>query len=223
VEVVKHETCLEYFRRRLSEGWKCISLEGYKAVLLSPEGIRRELDLRNDIETLRPNAAGDETNLYPNDTINWQMVDEAVADDDATTVECTAYPGWQRDLYNIQDHSVGNGTINSVTVYARCKTDASGVDGKIAIKSGTGGGAPNTIDESDITLTTSWADYSHTWATNPATASAWTWDEIDNLQIGINLESTGDPKFFKAKCTQIYVEVDYTPPGFKGSRGYIIG
>ena len=49
---VLHETCLEYFRRRLAEGWECISLEGHNAVLLSPDGnVRREIDLRNDIET----------------------------------------------------------------------------------------------------------------------------------------------------------------------------
>ncbi len=33
MEVVKHETCLEYFRRRLREGWKCISLE--EAVIIN--------------------------------------------------------------------------------------------------------------------------------------------------------------------------------------------
>ena len=51
-----HETCLEYFRRRLREGWKCISLEGHNAVLRSPDGIIRPLDLRNDVLTLSPNA-----------------------------------------------------------------------------------------------------------------------------------------------------------------------
>ncbi|GAI05297.1 unnamed protein product, partial [marine sediment metagenome] len=75
MELVKHETCQEYFRRRLSEGWKCISLEGYNAVILSPEGIRRELDLRNDIETLRPNATGDLSQMGG----RWDKVDEVDA------------------------------------------------------------------------------------------------------------------------------------------------
>ncbi|GAJ22505.1 unnamed protein product, partial [marine sediment metagenome] len=95
---ILHETCLEYFRRRLSEGWKCIGLEGHNAVLLSPEGFRRELDLRNDVETLRPNAAGDETNLTPmGNGANWECVDEAVADEFTTYVEKIGY-GYLRDL-----------------------------------------------------------------------------------------------------------------------------
>ena len=59
----KRETCQEYFDRRIREGWKCISRDGPLVVLLSPDGIRKEMDLRNDVETLRPNAAGDETNI----------------------------------------------------------------------------------------------------------------------------------------------------------------
>ncbi|GAJ12518.1 unnamed protein product, partial [marine sediment metagenome] len=83
---VRHETCIEYLARRLSEGWKCISFKHPFAILLSPEGIIRPLDLRNDVETLRPNAPGDATNWlpHPSGEANWKNVDEAVADDVTT-------------------------------------------------------------------------------------------------------------------------------------------
>ena len=73
-------------------------------------------------ETLRPNAAGDETSItfqYPASTEHWDKVDEAVADDASTSVreEGTNY---KRDLYNLPAHSAGSGTINKITVYVRC-------------------------------------------------------------------------------------------------------
>jgi len=83
------ETCQQYFDRRIKEGWKCISLEGHNAVLLSPDGIRREVDLRHDTETLRPNGAGDLTGIgyqSPSSTYHWDKVDEVIADDSTTYV-----------------------------------------------------------------------------------------------------------------------------------------
>ena len=55
--MIKHETCLEHFHRRLREGWKCVGLEGYNAFLLSPDGNSKlEIDLRNDVDG--PNSPG---------------------------------------------------------------------------------------------------------------------------------------------------------------------
>jgi hypothetical protein len=72
-------------------------------------------------ETLRPNAVGtysqcDWAGAYP----NFQCVDEAVADDDATYVY-TLYGATELDTYNIANHSQGTGAINSVTVYIRSR------------------------------------------------------------------------------------------------------
>lgn len=222
MELVKHETCLEYFRRRLSEGWKCISLEGYNAVLLSPDGIRRELDLRNDVETLRPNAPGDECTIplqvgaaCPN---HYQNVDDVDPDEDDTVVICSG-TGWFRDLYNVAASGVGAGVINYIKVYTRCRADESPdwASLRIAIKSGTGGGDPDTVDESgDLTVTESYENYSNQWNTNPATAAAWAWAEIDKLQIGLVITRPGVAK--ATVCTQVFVEVDYTPEAGLGKK-----
>ncbi len=48
---------------------------------------------------------------------------------------------------------------------------------------------------------------SYQWTTNPSTGSAWTWDEIDALQIGVELKT--DEACDLAACTQVYVRVDY--------------
>jgi hypothetical protein len=204
---VKHETCSEYFKRRLSEGWKCISLSGYQAVLLAPWGFRRVVDLRNDIETLRPNGAGAETTIttqYPDSGAHWEKVDEETPDDLSTYIREGTSSTYNRDLYNLPSHSEGAGTINSVTVYARVRKGGIVARNlaKLCIKSG------STVSESEEkSVPTSWGSISKSWDTNPATESAWTWDEIDDLQIGIALKRYDATEY--PTCTQVYVEVDY--------------
>lgn len=200
---ILRETCLEYFRRRLSEGWKCISLIGNYATLLSPDGVRRKLDLRNDVETLRPNAAGDQTDMIPTGNgANYECVNEAVADEWTTYVQ-TGLAGTPGDLYNLPSHSEGSGTINKITVYVR--EYALARDFQIWIKIG------GTIYKSSaIRGKNNFVTYNNEWAQNPDNAHAWTWDEIDALQAGMGLVAGSGSLYF----TQVYVEVDYTytPP-----------
>lgn len=226
LELVKHETCLEYFRRRLSEGWKCVSLEGHNAVLLSPWGQRREFDLRNDVETLRPNAGGAETALRywdgsdhdPDVLHNWEQVDEAEADGSSTYV-FTTLTGPTRDLYNLPASS-GSGVISKITVYFCCRRSAVDAfwDAAAVVKSDT-----TVTKGTDQTIVShlAWNTLSQEWATNPADAGAWEWADIDALQIGVALTETGGVG--EGYCTQVYVEVDYTPPSVPVADGDLIG
>jgi len=168
------------------------------------------------VETLRPNAAGDECLISlqtgaacPDHYLN---VDE-VAPDGHTTEVYTNAVAYERDLYNIQDHSVGSGTINSVTVYAYCMRadiiDTVQASLKIACK--TGGVAYEDVER---TLTAGWVYYSKVWAANPG-GGAWTWAQIDALQVGVAMRR-GTDVTSRSYCTQVYVEVDYTLPGWTG-------
>jgi hypothetical protein len=161
-------------------------------------------------ETLRPNAAGDETALTPTPgtgEANWEDVDEAVTDGDTTTVKSNSASAYERDLYNLPSHSEGGGTINSINVYAYCRgaTVVNQASLKFALK--TGGTA---YESAEKTVTLSYASYSNTWTTNPYTGSAWTWDDIDALQIGVVLRSCSGVSA-PTRCTQLYVVIDYTP------------
>jgi len=75
-------------------------------------------------ETLRPNAAGDITQLgmFP-DTgeENYEDVDEVTPDDDTTYVFKGEPAGAGRDQYNLSNSGVGAGTITNVRVYVRVK------------------------------------------------------------------------------------------------------
>lgn len=203
MQKVLHETCLEYLRRRLSEGWKCISLDGYNAVLLSPWGQRRELDLRNDVETLRPNEAGDETNIefqYPGTGEHWDKVDEVEADGNATRVYSET-ADWRRDLYNLPASS-GSGTINSVKVYATVWGYAGNRYAKVALKAG------ETVDEGDsVAMDETWKLISKEWTTNPDDSEAWEWPDIDALQIGVALWGVGSGGINECRCTQVMLRL----------------
>ena len=215
---VLHETCRQYVARRLSEGWKIVRQQGYHLILSSPDGtILRPVDLRHDTLTLRPNGAGSSQQW---DTNDHTLVDEAVPDEDTTYIK-DAYNGGvsYNSSYAFPDHTTEAGTINSVKVYARCRgTHAAGGAGIFYVIIVVGGvlkglGGPKT-------LTNAYQDTSYTWATNPDTASAWTWTDIDNLDAGVRgYENTAAKEI---RCTQIYVEVDYSPAAGR-SFGFIMG
>lgn len=207
IPLVKHESCLEYLRRRLSEGWTWQPITKYLRILSSPGGCWRFLDLRHDIETLRPNAAGDETGIEaqtPSDGSHYDKVDEASPDDATTTVR-TNNTTYERDLYNLPSLSGSPTTINSITIYFRCyRATSQNCYAKPTQKSGT-----TVTDGTEVSVTQTWTTYSQTYTTNPATGSAYTLSEINALQIGVCLrkDGTGALEVF---CTQVYVEVNYT-------------
>lgn len=162
-------------------------------------------------EILRPNAAGDENALLhkgggSGNVNNWQEVDEVIADEGGTYVVKVG-TGYLRDLYELPAHSVGSGTINSITIYFRisCFEAAGIVYGKPAQKSG----ATITEGTQQSEPGTDWSTKSQTYTTNPATTNAYTWAEIDALQIGVALNTSSSTR--TGGCTQVYVEVDYTP------------
>ncbi len=157
-------------------------------------------------ETFRPNAAGDETLIveqFPASGEHWDKVDDdPTSDGDATYVVTENYT-WQEDLYSLPDHSAGSGTINYVKVYMVGRGESvSQTTAYIHIK--TNGVEYN---GSENTMTTGYTTYSYQWNTNPQTASAWTWAEIDALQIGVGLRRPSPGKY--TRCTQIYAEVSY--------------
>lgn len=160
-------------------------------------------------ETLRPNAAGDLTEItsqYPSSGAHWEKVDEEAADEDTTYVQFTASEAEERqyatDLFNIPDPSL-SGVIGRVTVFIRIKTQYPNAWSFpfVALKT------HDTIYAYEKNSSQTWVTHSQELTTNPNTGLAWTWAEIDALQIGVKLAG-GVEQW--SRCTQVYVEVDYT-------------
>ncbi len=170
----------------------------------------------NDTIIYRPNAAGDETtivNQYPVTGEHWDKVSENISDGDSTYV-ATDSNAWQEDLYNITDHSTQTaaGTINYVEVYIECRVTANATQTNAYVHIKTNGEEHNGTSEN---ATTSYDTYSYQWDYNPQTTQAWTWDEIDALQIGVGLRRPAVGEY--TRCTQVYVEVDFDAPPLTGN------
>ncbi|MFC2001805.1 hypothetical protein ACFLUZ_04800 [Chloroflexota bacterium] len=155
-----------------------------------------------DQEILIPEANGGTTGLegqYPAEGEHWDKVDDIPADDGDSYVYTTKKQ-YRTDLYMLTDHMEGEGNINGISVYFRFSGD--GANAKAAIK--TYGQTHYGIQESQTgdTYTTK----SYQWTTNPSTNSEWTWEEIDNLQVGVSLKAK---KHGSAACTQVFVIIDY--------------
>lgn len=155
--------------------------------------------------TLRPNSDQDIHIPSTTGTSHYTEVDEATPDDADYVYDDSRDAVWKYDLYGIPNHTTEIGIINNVKIYIRCRGGHSSDQCRTAIKS-----------DSTITYGTAHSpgttntNYSETYTTNPADSSAWTWTDIDNLQIGVSLYSY-DNKYSQAKCSNVYVEIDYTP------------
>jgi len=161
-------------------------------------------------ETLRPNGAGDNTQLSRNGAFaNWDCVDDSFSDGDSTYVYTTS-TSFLSDTYATNDHASGSGTINSVTVYIQARETSSFFGGyaRTIIRT-----YNTNYESSDISLTTSYDTYSTTYVTNPKTDAAWTWAEINAVECGVALRST--TSWYSVRCTQVWIVVDYTPANYE--------
>jgi hypothetical protein len=175
-------------------------------------------------ETLRPNASGDKTECfpYPDGTNNWADVDETPSDDDATYVVSSLEDDLPyRDLYNIPDSSIPDGAvITDIIEYINIRkyTGTYSPYGATLIKThGT-----EYIGDTWYPSTT-YELHSTTWATNPYTGLPWTKAEVNALQIGVALASSGRLIMTRVRCTQVYVEINYTVGGVPKRKLMCVG
>jgi len=178
---------------------------------------------------LRPNSTEFSAFLlYPNTGESaHEDIDEESSDEDSTYL----HAGSQDDVegrFGLPNHTTESGTINSVKVYAVVRVTNLALKDcyvKVGVYSDS---TPYYSSEMDIS-SESYVTKSETWADNPNSEVAWTWDDIDSLQVLLYLEvgylAGGRPPIScYSHCTQVYVEVDYTPPaGFAHSFGMITG
>lgn len=176
-----------------------------------------------DITTFRPNAAGDSisgvdpTMQYPSSGSRYDKVDEESPDDESTYVygvcsdgNCSNDSSAEGDLYNIQDPSGTLKKILGVRVWLRSKehVDQPGMSEiKVQIKTHETEYSPHASGESElyrepIYVGDTYKDFFYEWESNPNTGKPWTWDEIEQLQIGSRV-----PINRQAEITQVWMEV----------------
>jgi len=164
------------------------------------------------VELLRPDAVGDESECskYPDSGQNFEKVNEVTPDYASTYVYSTRRAGWDDDLYNLEDHAAGKGTIDKIKLSALCY----GHDDSITypgIYFNIKCGITEEVKEPDegIALPTeTWVWKTVEWTINPDTLLPFTWDDIDALQAGYLL--CGSFHRDEGRVTQFYIEVYYT-------------
>ena len=177
------------------------------------------------ILTLRPNAAGSECNIpeegaspCPN---HYQNVDEVSQDGFTTWIgdQGASPQPLERDLYGCEDHTSETGTINSVKILAYARRDTTTGYYRMSVRTN---GVSYNSSEIPLTGASAFILISNTWAVNPQTSSAWTWAEVDAMEIGGTVEKKSSTSNY---YTQIYAEVDYTsgPTNYDRSASVIIG
>ena len=168
--------------------------------------------------TLRPNTT--EANpsnmdytliLYPNSGESaHEDIDEAISDGDSTyLLSDTQGEGDAR--FGLPNHSTESGTINSVKAFALVRvTDSSWTK---YVKVGVYVAATHYYSDSIDIGSETYVLKSNSWAQNPNTSSAWTWNDIDSLEVLLLLQQATASRVGVCypRCTQVYVEVDYTP------------
>lgn len=158
-------------------------------------------------ETVRPEGAGTNeqiTNSTSGAGNHWKDVDDVAPDGNLSRVYTGNGDPWKYDTYQTQDGS-GTGTPTGVTLYFNCKKDGADVG---AVAKGVLYINGTLYEGSEQALTTSYAEYSYAWDDNPdaAPGTEWTWADINNLEIGIELKAAGTTWSY---CSQVYLVVAY--------------
>jgi hypothetical protein len=135
------------------------------------------------IVTLMPNGAGSSTQFNPvGAPTNWQAVSPAAPQGDLSYV--TDATAGDKDLYTIPSIT-GSGIVCGVqlSMYAR-KDDAGSrsISGVVSLESTTAQG-------DSIALGSSYHIYTEQFQVNPATGTAWTYPDINQLQIGVEVSA----------------------------------
>lgn len=159
---------------------------------------------------LRPNAPGDECGITVQGGCSacpdhYTCVNEVTADDYSSYIADSPGEAIRQDLYNISDSGVGFGAISQIRVWFVSRAYPS-----------YGRACAPLLKTHDIVYTgtpqsgpdDNFRAHSQDWTTNPYTEDPWTWDEINDLQIGLRLYADAG---WDAYATQLYVEIFYTP------------
>lgn len=166
-----------------------------------------------DFKRVRPIFKGDECHIrwtnYLRCPDHYQAVNDIVPLDDARMVWAgdPNDTGQFLDLYIPTRPLCGVGNLDHVTLKYRCRGHGRYPfqgQGKPAVKIGGSVFYGSWWLQGNDT----WTNFSHTWNTNPLTGSPWTWDDMNNWQIGMELSGDWRSGYHRHSFfTQLYADL----------------
>jgi len=147
-----------------------------------PGEIVTSISVLTNTAAYRPNAAGSSAGCSPSAGENYACSGD---NNDATYVYRIS-AAYQIDLYNIPNHTTETGIIKSLTIYIRVQTVAGTGYATTYMRTGS-----TNYPGDEKTITSTSPDNTQVYVLNPKTTAAWTWDDIDNLEIGVSLKGDG--------------------------------
>lgn len=141
-------------------------------------------------------------------------VDDAVGapNDDTDYIHSSTAFGSQQ--FTFAAFSITSSAVAKITVTMRFRSEAGTQEARARLQvNGT------QYTGSTKTMSTTYADYTEDWLTNPNTAAAWAEADVEGTgsaplqQFGVQLRAFTNT----GRCTQTYVSVDYTDAGGGGA------
>ena len=136
----------------------------------------------------------------------WDRIDEEYPNEDTDYI-FQGYTGGIKN-FTLTDTSQ-TGTINSVRLDVRARAQNADYKPSIANRIVTHGTA---YLGTNVQLTTSYVTRNTTWTTNPYTAAAWTWVEVNDLNAGWSRSSRSATGKWYSRVTWLQVVVDFVNP-----------
>lgn len=162
-----------------------------------------------------PSGAGAETSISSvNGTAtHWQ----AVIDDNDNTYVYTGSTAYLRDLYAITDTGITVGEITSVSLHFRISSNNTAVAAYALPEFYLNG---NYYTGSAQTATNAFSTKNQIWYASPATGLAWTWAEVNGMQIGLSLAIGAAGS--EARASEVYATVNYEAvnPGYDAEDAF---
>lgn len=136
------------------------------------------------IDTLYPNGVGSAAQFTPTgSTTNWENVDDVPSDEDSSYNASDAVGAM--DSFVFTDLSALNSTVLGVQANILARKDDAGSRTLRAIARADGAN----YEGSDLPLGDTYLDQQQIWPINPATAAAWTEEDINATEFGYKVQA----------------------------------
>lgn len=184
-----------------------VDWDGYGLLVAEDGKIYKRSGVASETEV--PTGAGATTQWTPSAGSNWQNVDDAVGAPDADSTYNESSTAGHMDLFTkaALTNPSAPGAPNRVSLVGRFRrTSATGTNPTVRFVLRIGG--VNYFSSAITISSTSYGDDTVRYTLKPSDSTFWSKTDIDNAEIGYEL--TTAPGAGAVRCTQFYVEEEYT-------------